>query len=380
MTSNTSTRLYYIDNIRILLITLIALLHLAITYGAPGDWYYNELQFDTLDPIAVVLFSMFNATVQAFTLGFFFMISGYFTPGSYDRKGTGSFIKARFLRLGIPLLFQIIVIQPVLVYTLWGEGRTFNVFFVEYIRNIRSLSGVGPLWFVEALLFFNIMYVLWRFLRGSSGFPSQNEIKVPGNIAIALFALIVGLVSFTVRIWLPVGWNFEFLNLQFPFFPQYICMFIIGIIAYRGNWFSGLTDSSGKVWQIVTVILIVSIPAIFVLGEAREGVNSFMGGLKWQALFYALWEQFVCVGMVIGISVLFRKLYNQQGSLAKTLSASAYTVFIIHAPVLVFLALALKGISLYPLIKFVLVAPLAVSLCFAIATVIRKLPLARKIL
>jgi hypothetical protein len=55
-------------------------------------------------------------------------------------------------------------------------------------------------------------------------------------------------------------------------------------------------------------------------------------------------------------------------------------VFLIHAPVLVFLALALRGISLPSLLKFVLVAPLAVALCFLIANYLRQLPLARRIL
>ena len=39
MTTQTKNRLLYIDNIRILLISLIVLLHLVITYGGPGDWY-----------------------------------------------------------------------------------------------------------------------------------------------------------------------------------------------------------------------------------------------------------------------------------------------------------------------------------------------------
>ena len=108
----------YIDNIRILLITLIFLLHLAITYGAPGSWYINEIKFEELDLISSLVYVLFNATVQAFSLGFFFMISAYFTAASYDRNGVRKFLTSRFLRLGIPLLFQIIVIQPVLVFTL----------------------------------------------------------------------------------------------------------------------------------------------------------------------------------------------------------------------------------------------------------------------
>jgi surface polysaccharide O-acyltransferase-like enzyme len=84
--------------------------------------------------------------------------------------------------------------------------------------------------------------------------------------------------------------------------------------------------------------------------------------------------------MIITLLVWFRKRFNHQGSLAKTMSASAYTVFIIHAPVAVLVALALRGISLYPLFKYPLVALIVVPLCFVLATFIRKLPLARNIL
>ncbi len=38
-------RLLFIDNLRILLIVLVILVHLSITYGAPvGDWYYQEVK------------------------------------------------------------------------------------------------------------------------------------------------------------------------------------------------------------------------------------------------------------------------------------------------------------------------------------------------
>jgi len=105
-------RLFYIDNLRILLIVLVVLHHLAITYGAPGDWPYREGQPDM---VASVVFALFGAINQAFIMGFFFMISGFFTPGSYDRKGGGPFLKDRLLRLGIPVLFYIVIIDPLVV-------------------------------------------------------------------------------------------------------------------------------------------------------------------------------------------------------------------------------------------------------------------------
>jgi surface polysaccharide O-acyltransferase-like enzyme len=62
------------------------------------------------------------------------------------------------------------------------------------------------------------------------------------------------------------------------------------------------------------------------------------------------------------------------------MSASAYTVYLIHAPVIVLVTLALQDISLYPLIKYPLVALIVVPLCFLLGNFIRKLPLARNIL
>jgi len=374
-------RLFYVDNLRILLIVLVVLHHLAITYGAPGDWPYREGQPDM---VASVVFALFGAINQAFMMGFFFMISGFFTPGSYDRKEAGPFLKDRLLRLGIPVLFYIVIIDPLVVYALVVNVRGFEgsflKFLTRFIENYGSL-GVGPLWFVELLLIFNIFYVLWQRLATPAGHQPQRESKTPGNMAIAAFALFLGLVTFIVRILVPVGWEFKLLGLRFPHFPQYLSLFVIGIIAYRRNWLQGISDAMGKVWLTITIITFVLLPITLVAGGAMEGnIAPFVGGFHWQAFFKAVWDQFICMGMVITMLVWFRRSFNHQGTVAKAMSASAYTAYIIHQPVLVFLGLTLRGISLYPLIKFALVAPVAVVLCFLLSNYIRKLPLAKSIL
>ena len=78
--------------------------------------------------------------------------------------------------------------------------------------------------------------------------------------------------------------------------------------------------------------------------------------------------------------VLFHRRFNHQGKRAEAISASTYAAYIIHAPVLILLAIAMRTITLYPLLKFALAVLIAVPLCFALGNVVRKLPLARKIL
>jgi fucose 4-O-acetylase-like acetyltransferase len=375
-------RLLFIDNLRILLITLVIMLHLSITYGGAGSWYYKD---GRPDDISFVLLTWHNGTVQAFSMGFLFMISGYFTAVSYDRKGPWRFLKDRLLRLGIPMLCYDFVISPLLTYPLIQVGAqessgSYYELLARYYSGFHI--GTGPLWFVETLLIFAAFYVLWRLLVKCTAGPGQRDTTIPSCMTIAIFALILGIVSFTVRIWLPIGWNFEPLNLQFPFFPQYICLFTIGIVAYRRNWLMRIDDVAGKFWLSIGIIFaVVLFPVMFVAGGAFEGdVSSFAGGLHWQCLAYSVWEQFIGVAMVIGLSVLFREKLNHQGKLAKIMSASSYTAYIVHAPVLVLLALAIRSITLYPLLKFALAVLIAVPLCFALGNFIRQLPLARRIL
>ena len=105
-----------------------------------------------------------------------------------------------------------------------------------------------------------------------------------------------------------------------------------------------------------------------------------MGGLTWQALLYATWEAFFCVAMCVTMLALFRARFDHQGRTAQAMAADAYTTYFVHAPIVVTLGLLLSGVALYPLLKWAVVSPLAVALCFLIAHLIRQIPGAKRVL
>ena len=83
MMKPTSSRIAYLDNLRILVTILVVLHHVAITYGAPGDWYF----YDTpVSELGIVLLTIFVALNSSFFMGLFFLLAGYFTPRSRDRR------------------------------------------------------------------------------------------------------------------------------------------------------------------------------------------------------------------------------------------------------------------------------------------------------
>ena len=104
-------RLLFIDNIRWVLMVLVVLVHVAVTYTDIGDlWYYREER--ELDLATGFTLAALCAFGQAFSMGLFFFLAGTFVPGAYDRKGAGRFAADRLVRLGVPILFFMLVMHP----------------------------------------------------------------------------------------------------------------------------------------------------------------------------------------------------------------------------------------------------------------------------
>lgn len=134
-------RLTYVDNLKAAMVALVILHHTAITYGGSGSWYYVEQSDEFVSKILLTMFAVIN---QTFFMGVLFLISGYFTPGSYDRKGAFKFLKDRLIRLGIPIILFAVCIDPVLRYILGGE--TASVFTEYYLQKLSQLDlNMGPL-------------------------------------------------------------------------------------------------------------------------------------------------------------------------------------------------------------------------------------------
>jgi surface polysaccharide O-acyltransferase-like enzyme len=110
------------------------------------------------------------------------------------------------------------------------------------------------------------------------------------------------------------------------------------------------------------------------------GLLFLLGGWHWQAFGYAMREQLLDVVMIVGLLLLFREHLNRQGRLARQAAASSYTIYIIHTPVIILFALAVRNSHLYPLLKFMAVALVTIPFTFVLGNFLRQLPLARRIL
>jgi len=377
--SSKSGRILFIDNIRILLIVLIVLHHVAVAYGGIGGWPLKEAPSDAISPIILFLF---NAINQSYVLSFFFLLAGYFIPRSYDKKGPIRFLRDRLIRLAIPLLFFTTLIISVIDYLVlnFAQGRDlpFLRIMAHQIRN--PAWRIGPLWFVEALLIFSVIYVLYRLISKLISNYSFNPFKnrFPTNTAIIVSIMAITLGTFFVRIWYPVG--VEFHRFQLGHFVHYTFCFWLGILAYRGKWFDSLSKSQAKVWKIVALSTVVALPVMMVLSGAAENIEVFLGGFSWQAFMTAVWESIAALSIIISLLYIFQKRYHQQGSLLRWMSPNFYTVYIMHQLVIVAVMIPFLPTAMPTALKFIFVALISVPTCFVVSDLIRRIPYTKRVL
>ncbi len=159
-------RLFFVDHWRAFLAILVVLHHISLVYGASlQGYYYVEPPFTS--PTAFRDLLVFALVNQGWFMGAFFLIAGYFTPGSFDRKGVGAFIKDKLLHLGIPLLVFYFVLSPLAFigyYLMPAEmtGITAGFTWATFWQAYPKFIGLGPAWFLAMLLVFNFGYALWR--------------------------------------------------------------------------------------------------------------------------------------------------------------------------------------------------------------------------
>ncbi len=371
-------RLFFADHLRAALVILVVLHHVALVYGASVQgFYYIEPPFDdALSFLVLLVFVLFN---QAWFMGAFFLLAGYFSPGSFDRKGAATFIRDRLIRLCIPLIVFVFVLNPVSRIGWWlMPGSLTGITAPLTWRAYPHLLGLGPMWFVLMLLIFSFGYAFWRMLMKGRPSSSIGSSSTPGYLGSGIFIVALAMVSYLLRIVVPIGQSvFEFPTLAY--LPQYLSFFILGVIAFRRNWLQALPGALGIAGFILALVAGVLLFPLAFSGrvfslEFGPAFGKAMGNGAWQSAIYVLWDSCTAVGLFLTFFTLFRRFFNSQGRFGKFLSQHSYGVFVLHIPIVVLVAYMLRGVKIAPLLKFSLTAAVVVPTCFLIAYVVRKVP------
>jgi glucan biosynthesis protein C len=354
-----------LDNLKVVLVVAVIVGHCFVAYGAVGSWAYSEpSDNDAFNIVANLSMSL----GVLFAMGLFFLIAGMLTPRSLARKGIGPFMRDRLLRLGIPFVLYLVVVYPLVEWA--GSGAPGSVW--DGLSRVGEERDPGPLWFVLVLLLFSSCYAVAR-----SFLPARPRDRAGLGAFLIGLGVLITCGTFVLRLRFPLD-SFQEFSLHLWQWPQCLGLFVLGTTAAQREWLDPVPDRVRHWCGWAAAVGASILVAAFAIDH--ESVEPFAGGWTWQAAVTAVCEGLISVGFAVWVLDRFQRLHARAGTLGRSSGRAAYGAYILQAPVLVGLALALQPLGVAPEVKFLVVAPLGVAISFGAAWLLSRIPGVRRVI
>jgi len=349
-------------------------------------WLSGIPIFDSHRVSAFDLFALFN---DIFFMSLMFFVSGLFVWPSLARKGSGTFLRDRSLRLGLPFVLCA-VLAPLAYYPAYRLGAA-DPGFAAFCRDWLSLASLGvwpagPVWFVWVLLLFDAVAagihrlaslpiaILARVASGASRRPAAFFAVF---MAVSAAAYLPPLVAFGPNRWVAFG---PF-SLQASRFLLYFVYFLAGVVVGAGGIERGLLARDGRlgrqwpIWVAAALALYLIVAAMAFLPKADAGGASGLAGLLMFAAFV------LCCGACgFALLALFRRFANARSRLFDSLSDNAYGIYLVHYGFVLWLQYALLPANFPAIVKAALVFSGALALSWGTTAALRRIPAVARVI
>lgn len=360
MTSGSTARCVYLDNIKWSLAALVILHHSAAIAGL-DPFPINLPHVRPSEQYQYIILRTFQSVNQGFFMSLFFFISAYFVRPSYEKKGAWKFMKGKLQRLGIPTVLTILLIDPVALYiakdgSFWDTMQQVVQLYATMLKSWNLIMGVT--WFCWTLIVFNTVYVAVRKLVPADEAMPASSTPLPSLTKILLFATAMVPVNFlALHVMNVVGENFLGFHLL-KYFPMYVAMFYFGLLAHKNQWLDQLTFRHAFSWIVIWIL-----------------VRVFLNPLSTMAS-----RPFEVIGMSIFLLYGYKMLFNVTTKWSKRLSRTAYAAYVIQViPLCLIGKLYEPHMTQFPLVNFALIGASGLIITFSLAQYICKTPGLRRL-
>ncbi|MBN8193488.1 acyltransferase family protein [Bacillus sp. NTK074B] len=325
--------------------TLCVYLYHCSMFFNPFDWHVKNNQLDS--PVILA----FSLLIGSWIMPIFFIISGISSYYSLQRRNWDRYVKERFIRLGIPLLFGVLVLTPPQVYVERKANEQFSGSFLEFLPHAFKgiyveIGGTGNfaffglhLWYLLALMVFSL---LTTYL-----FVKTNPLKRITVFHLLVFQLTILLVTIFMESIHLGGWDLT----------VYLLFFLAGYYGFSSSSLLGLLHHHFRVYLSVGLACLILYTAWFIKGlPPEDSPVSFL---------------FTCF-MVIGsfnLILAFYALANRYLSFSNTFlqysSEASLPFYILHQPVIIIMGFFIRDLNWPIWVK----ALILVSLSFGIISI-----------
>ena len=350
--------------------------------GASGIWGAFPIVGVQHSPV----FLAFIGLNDTFFMALLFLISGVFAAGSLERRGAGGFAASRLLRLGIPFLIGAVLLAPLAYFPAYMQitGHADVGDFVNRWIGYTTRSS-GPAWFLWVLLAFDLLAAALTFVARDWAAVIGRMLPDGGRRPLLLF-LVLTLLSAAAYTPMAAAFGSSHWTTVWPFTFQtsrifhYAVYFLVG--AGLGAQGASLMAQDGGlrrgwwIWPFVAILAAIAggAGAAVLAGKATGlsvPVREVIGGLVFAPVCAAL--SFLCLA-------IFSRFVRRSGPFWKSLQANSYGIFLVHYVFVNWVNYALLGSALNVWSDFAIAAGGAIALSWMTAALLRRLPVAGRVL
>lgn len=318
--NKTDERKYYLDWIKVCVVLILVPFHTAVSFSHIGHAYvYSE---DVIDSFLYILISDY---FNLWFMRMLFFISGVSVFMALKKRDNKRFIKNRFKRLMIPVLFVIFTIGPLSGYILaiqhYGFEGSFISFYPQFFINVKQYLFWGHMWYCVYLFAFSIIALpLFSFLKKNPKIVNKiNSFLIKKNNI--LFPMLI--IAFLEMAFRPFYPGLQTLIGDWANFFVYLSFFIFGFIMGQSKELFQIIEKKKMLFFLFSIISTVLFFYI------KRFSNLSLESYKVQAILSFFWG-IAAYSWVLFYLGFFKKYINKPSKLLKYLSKTSFHLYVFH--------------------------------------------------
>jgi glucan biosynthesis protein C len=356
-------RFFFIDNLRVVVIALVIVLHASITYMwfAPQWWYVIDP-----DQSQGQLFMTLVLLIDVPLMPALFFAAGYFALPSIEHRGISGFLREKTIRVGAPWVIGVVFLAPLATYMTY-VSRHVDVGYLQFWTH----DFLGPLyqqsvyWYLGAL-FVAFLITAWVWAASPALRASTPRAGRPSSLLLVGFVAATALGSalvaarYGVDDWQPAA----ILVLQPARVAFYVGYFALGVYAERRRWFTddGYRPEPGP-WAWGAVIAGFGYLALRLSGP----IDTVAARVTASVLFSVF-----CFAALMGSLAVFQRVGNWSSTAWRILGANSYGIYYVHPLVLYPLAFVFVGVTIPPIAKVTILVVVTFTISLAVSALVLK--------
>ena len=353
-------RKHWIDNLRWVTVLLVLLYHVVYFYNNKGVFggiggFGDGPQYQ--DIVMYILYPWFMPLM--------FILAGISARYALEKKSPKEWFRARTRKLLVPSTIGIFFLGAVIGWynTRWAAPETIDALPLPIRYIIWSISGIGPLWFVQDLWFMSIVILMIRKL--DSNCRLYNTCGKVGMTTLILMGVFMWLAHQTLILEPnPEGAN-GLLNLYKP--QYYIFPLLMGYLIFPHD---RVQEMLGKAW--IPLLATASAAGIILTASTFGQDNTSPQYLA--APLTNIYGWLMCLAMM----GWFKDRFDRTGKFAAYMTRSSYGIYIVHYLIIASVGSHLKlDTQLPPACIYMILAAATFALSPLIYEIIRRIPFLR---